>query len=38
MGVTPDLSNPLYNTPEYKKSGAKPEVIVVKIVKAPKSS
>ncbi|ATY61533.1 hypothetical protein A9K55_008733 [Cordyceps militaris] len=38
MGVTPDLSNPLYNTPEYKKSGAKPEGIVVKIVKAPKSS
>ncbi|KAM3459879.1 hypothetical protein MY5147_009941 [Beauveria neobassiana] len=31
MGVTADLSNPLYNTPEYKNSGAKPEEIIIKI-------
>ncbi|EJP67394.1 uncharacterized protein BBA_03968 [Beauveria bassiana ARSEF 2860] len=32
MGVTADLSNPLYNAPEYKNSGAKPEGIIIKIV------
>ncbi|KAF1730498.1 hypothetical protein CRV24_009961 [Beauveria bassiana] len=31
MGVTADLSNPLYNAPEYKNSGAKPEGIIIKI-------
>lgn len=35
MGVTANLSNPLYNTPEYKNSGAKPEGIIIKIVRAP---
>ena len=36
-GAKADTSNPLYNTDEYKKSGAKPEGIVVKIVRAPDS-
>ncbi|KAJ3491211.1 hypothetical protein NLG97_g5634 [Lecanicillium saksenae] len=35
MGVTANLSNPLYNTPDYKNSGAKPEGIIIKIVRAP---
>ncbi|EJP65997.1 uncharacterized protein BBA_04968 [Beauveria bassiana ARSEF 2860] len=38
IGVVPNLSNPLYNTDEYKKSGNHPDGIVLKLVKAPKSS
>ena len=37
FGVTANLSNPLYNTDEYKKTSAKPEGIIVKLIKAPKS-
>lgn len=38
IGVVANTSNPLYNTNEYKNSGAKPDGIVLKLVKAPKSS
>ncbi|KAM3484216.1 hypothetical protein MY3957_010094 [Beauveria namnaoensis] len=38
IGVVPNLSNPLYNTDEYKKSGNHPDGIVLKLVKAPKST
>ncbi|KAM0739291.1 hypothetical protein ACQRIT_007028 [Beauveria bassiana] len=37
MGVTANTSNPLYNTAEYKSSGAKPNGIIIKLVKAPDS-
>ncbi|KAF1731024.1 hypothetical protein CRV24_009096 [Beauveria bassiana] len=37
MGVTANTSNPLYNTAEYKSSGAKPNGIIIKLVKAPAS-
>ncbi|XWW96445.1 hypothetical protein V2A60_004419 [Cordyceps javanica] len=37
MGVTANTSNPLYNTDEYDKSGAKPDGIIIKLVKAPSS-
>ncbi|KAM0668139.1 hypothetical protein ACQRIT_000630 [Beauveria bassiana] len=37
VGVAANLKNPMYNTEEYKKSGAKPEGILLKIVKAPPS-
>ncbi|KAM3520680.1 hypothetical protein NHJ13051_006716 [Beauveria bassiana] len=35
VGVVANLKNPMYNTEEYKKSGAKPEGILLKLVKAP---
>lgn len=35
MGVVANLTNPLYNTQQYKASGAKAEGIIIKIVKAP---
>lgn len=35
VGVAPNLKNPMYDTEEYKKSGAKPEGILLKLVKAP---
>lgn len=35
MGVKANTSNPLYSSDEYKKTGSKPEGIVIKIVKAP---
>ena len=35
MGVTIDDKNPAYNTTAYKASGARPQELVVKIVKAP---
>ncbi|KAM3499439.1 hypothetical protein MY10362_007303 [Beauveria mimosiformis] len=35
VGVAANLKNPMYNTEEYKKSGAKPEGILLKLVKAP---
>ncbi|KAM3512579.1 hypothetical protein MY11210_003754 [Beauveria gryllotalpidicola] len=35
VGVAPNLTNPMYDTEEYRKSGAKPEGILVKLVKAP---
>lgn len=38
IGVVANTSNPLYNTDEYKKSSAKPDGIVLKLVKAPKSA
>ncbi len=34
-GVTANTANPLYATDEYKNSGAKPEGIIIKLVKAP---
>ncbi|OAR02248.1 hypothetical protein LLEC1_06210 [Akanthomyces lecanii] len=37
MGVTANTSNPLYNTADYKSSGAKPDGIIIKLVKAPSS-
>jgi hypothetical protein len=37
LGVTADAQNPAYNTEEYKASRAKPEGIIIKIVKAPSS-
>jgi hypothetical protein len=38
LGVKANLTNPLYNTEEYKKSGAKPDGIIIKLVRAPKTS
>lgn len=38
LGVKANVTNKLYQTDEYKKSGAKPEGIVIKLVKAPKAS
>lgn len=35
MGVTANLTNPLYNTDEYKASGAKPDGIIIKLVRRP---
>lgn len=35
MGVTVDTSDPAYNTPEYIASKAKPQDIIVKLVRAP---
>ncbi|KAM3537856.1 hypothetical protein ARSEF1564_009223 [Beauveria bassiana] len=35
VGVVANLKNPMYNTEEYKKSGAKPGGILLKLVKAP---
>ncbi|KAM3451365.1 hypothetical protein MY5147_009045 [Beauveria neobassiana] len=35
VGVVANLKNPLYSTEEYKKSGAKPEGVLLKLVKAP---
>lgn len=32
--VKANLNNPLYSTPEYKASGAKPEDIILKLVKS----
>lgn len=37
LGVAADAQNPAYNTEEYKASGARPEGIIVKIVRAPSS-
>ncbi|KAM3470242.1 hypothetical protein MY8738_009822 [Beauveria namnaoensis] len=37
VGVVANLKNPMYNTEEYKKSGAKPEGMLLKLVKAPPS-
>ncbi|OAA78456.1 hypothetical protein LEL_05279 [Akanthomyces lecanii RCEF 1005] len=37
IGVTANTSNPLYNTANYKNSGAKPNSIIIKLVKAPSS-
>ncbi|KAJ3475542.1 hypothetical protein NLG97_g9421 [Lecanicillium saksenae] len=37
MGVRANLTNPLYSTDAYKKSGAKPDGILIKLVKAPPS-
>lgn len=37
IGVKTDPANPLYNTKEYKDSKAKPEGIVLKIVRTPGS-
>lgn len=37
MGAKANTSNPLYNTDEYKNSGAKPDGIIIKLVKAPSS-
>lgn len=34
-GATANTANPLYSSDEYKKSGAKPEGIIIKLVKAP---
>lgn len=34
-GVTANTSNPLYSSDDYKKLGAKPEGIIIKLVKAP---
>lgn len=36
IGVVADTGNKLYKTDEYRKTGARPEGIVMKIVKAPK--
>ncbi|OAQ77783.1 hypothetical protein VFPBJ_08255 [Purpureocillium lilacinum] len=38
LGVKANTTNPLYSTDEYKKSGAKPEGIIIKLVKAPKTA
>lgn len=35
LQVTVDNTNPAYNTPEYQASGAKPENIIVKLVRDP---
>ncbi|EGX97038.1 hypothetical protein CCM_01697 [Cordyceps militaris CM01] len=35
VGVTANTSNPLYNSADYKSSGAKPTGLVIKLVKAP---
>ncbi|KAM3555656.1 hypothetical protein ARSEF4850_005897 [Beauveria asiatica] len=35
VGVAANLKNPMYHAEEYKKSGAKPEGILLKLVKAP---
>ncbi|KAG6001333.1 hypothetical protein E4U21_004431 [Claviceps maximensis] len=35
LGVKVDKANPLYNTVEYRQSGAIPDGIIVKLVKAP---
>ncbi|KAI0377232.1 hypothetical protein F5Y04DRAFT_264927 [Hypomontagnella monticulosa] len=35
VGVTADATNPAYNTDEYKATKAKPEGIIIKLVKAP---
>lgn len=35
FGVAANLTNPLYSSDEYKKSGAKPDGIIIKLVKAP---
>lgn len=35
LQVTVDSTNPAYNTPEYKVSKAKPENIIVKLVRNP---
>lgn len=37
MGVKANTKNPLYSTDSYKKSGAKPDGILIKLVKAPSS-
>ncbi|EJP67631.1 hypothetical protein CRV24_005608 [Beauveria bassiana] len=37
VGVAANLKNLMYNTEEYKKSGAKPEGVLLKLVKAPPS-
>lgn len=37
IGVVANINNPLYNSDEYKKSGAKPDGIVLKLVRAPKN-
>lgn len=37
IGVKANLTNPLYHTQEYKNSTARPEGIIVKLVKAPSS-
>ncbi len=34
MGVMANTSNPLYNMAEYKSNGAKPNGIIIKLVKA----
>ncbi|CEJ81139.1 hypothetical protein VHEMI01284 [[Torrubiella] hemipterigena] len=38
MGVAANLTNPLYSTKAHKDSGAKPEGIIIKLVKAPPPS
>lgn len=38
IGVKANLSNPLYSSNDYVKSGAKPEGVIIKLVKAPKSA
>lgn len=35
IGVKPNLNNPLYHTKEYQASGASPDGILIKLVKAP---
>lgn len=35
FGVVADATNPAYNTQEYKDSKARPEGILIKLVKAP---
>lgn len=37
MGVTVNASDPAYQTAAYKASGAKPQDIIIKLVKAPSS-
>ncbi|UNI24916.1 hypothetical protein JDV02_010633 [Purpureocillium takamizusanense] len=38
LGAKANTTNPLYDTDEYKKSGAKPEGIIIKLVRAPNTS
>lgn len=37
VGVVANMSNPLYGTKGYNDGGAKPEGIIIKLVKAPSS-
>lgn len=38
MGVIANTADPLYNMDDYKNSGATPEGIVIKLVRAPPAS